>query len=377
MPPISLLMKPASSMCNMRCRYCFYADVASHRAVANYGFMEADTLETLVRQALEVARDSCSFAFQGGEPTLVGLDFYRRLVDLQNQYNVHRVQIFNSIQTNGYLLDESWAAFFARHHFLVGLSVDGPAEIHDAFRMDEAGAGTHTRLMQAVALLRQFQVECNVLCVVHHTVARNGRKVYNFFKQKGLRYIQFIPCLDGFQGEEPPPYSLTARRYGEFLKTVFDQYYADFKRGSYLSVRTFDNYIMMLLGQPPEACGMRGTCSCNLVVESDGSVYPCDFYVLDQYRMGNIRQQSLEELLHTEPARRFVEESLPVDPACRNCRWLQLCRGGCRRNREPFVEGRPGRNQLCEAYRSFFEYAYPRLRELAALAAQRQKRGGM
>lgn len=367
MPAMSLLIKPASSLCNMRCKYCFYADVAENREVKNYGMMSEKTLEEMVKKALSYAEGQCTFAFQGGEPTMEGLEYYRRLVELQVKYNVNKVAIYNSIQTNGLVVDEAWAEFFAKNKFLVGLSVDGPKDIHDSFRVDSAGGGTHNRVMQTVNLFNKYGVEYNVLCVVNNYVARHGSKVYKFFRQKGFRYLQFIPCIDAFDDDESHDYSLTAERYGEFLKTTFDEYYFDMKNGNYTSVRTFDAYIEMLLGRRPGTCGMSGVCTSYYVVEGDGGIFPCDFYVLDKYNMGNLLSQSFEQMAASPAAKQFVEESLHVDEACGKCKWQSLCRGGCRRDREPFVDGRPGLNKYCKAFSGFFEYAYPRLKELAML----------
>lgn len=367
MPPLYLLVKPASSLCNMRCKYCFYHDVVSHRQLQSCGMMEDSTLEAMVRSALQYADGDCAFGFQGGEPTLAGLDFYRRLLKLQKDYNVKGLRIHNSIQTNGMLIDDEWAGFLAENDFLVGLSIDGPKDIHDQFRLDSAGKGTHSRLMKTVSLLKKHNAAFNVLCVVNNAVARYGRRVYNFFKQQGIGYLQFIPCLDPLD-DSSYPYSLTAERYAGFLKMTFDLYYEDVKNGSYVSIRNFDNYVSLLMGQPAENCGMNGVCSCCCVVEGDGSVYPCDFYVLDRYCMGNVHTQSFDQMIHSDTAAAFVAPSRYVDEACRACRWFPICKGGCRRHREPFVKGRPGLNRFCAAYQAFFPYALPRLRKLAAIA---------
>ena len=367
MPPINLLIKPASSLCNMRCKYCFYADVASHRDVGSYGIMDTKLLEELVKKALDEAEGFCGFAFQGGEPTLAGLDFYKTLIELEKKYNKKRLPIHNAIQTNGYVINDDWARFFTDNNFLVGLSLDGNRELHDSMRLDANGNGTYNRVVRAAETFDKYNVQYNILCVVNNLVARHPQKVYNSLRRYG--YLQFIPCLDGFD-REVRDYSLDPKRYANFLKFTFDNYYSDFRSGHYVSVRNFDNYIMMLSGRPPEACGMTGQCTCYFVVEGDGGVYPCDFYVVDRYRLGSIAENSFAELRESEPARRFVDESKHIDKDCRECEWYPLCRGGCRRNREPFVGGLPAKNIYCEAYREFFDYAYPRLCELARIAAR-------
>lgn len=367
MPPITLLIKPASSLCNLRCRYCFYHDVASHRETASFGVMREELLETLVRKALEQADGQCMFGFQGGEPTLAGLDFYRRLVQLQKQYNTRGIRIINTIQTNGMLIDDEWAEFLAGHEFLVGLSLDGTREVHDHFRVDENGTGTYDRVVAAAKRLEKHHAEFNILCVVNNYVARYAKQVYQNLKKQGFRYIQFIPCLDPF-GEETQKgqeYSLSLERFTVFLKSTFDLYYQDFEKGDPVSIRTFDNYVTMIAGYPPESCGMAGVCSCYFVVEGDGSVYPCDFYVLDRYRLGHVEQDNFPDMMHTEAAKKFVAESDYIDEACKACRWLSICRGGCRRHREPFIDGHPRKNIYCQAYQAFFEYAYPRMERMA------------
>lgn len=364
MPPLSLLIKPVSGLCNMRCRYCFYTDVAQNRCVEHYGIMTDEVLTQLVKTALADAQGSCTFVFQGGEPTLAGLGFYRRLIELQQEHNVHGVQIFNSVQTNGYTIDEEWAKFFAEHHFLVGLSLDGPKDVHNYMRQNSAGEGTFDRVMEAVKLFNRYKVEYNILTVVNKRVAENAKAVYSFFRSRGFRYLQFIECIDPFDSL-PRDYSLTAKDLEQFLKTTFDEYYKDFQKGQYISVRGFDNYISMLMTGRAESCGMNGVCSAYHLIEANGDVYPCDFYVLDRYRMGNIMTHTLGELSASPIAREFVRESYPIREECRRCKWYPLCHGGCRRNREPFVNGKPGLNRFCEAYKGFFEYAYPRMESMA------------
>lgn len=367
MPPINLLIKPASSLCNMRCRYCFYADVSSHREVPSYGIMSGETLRTLTERALAHAEGFCGFAFQGGEPTVAGLDFFRQAVALQKELNTKKLPVHNAIQTNGLVIDDEWAAFLAENRFLVGLSLDGDAKVHNDLRPDAHGKGTYGRVMRAAQLLQKHGCEYNILCVISSPVARHAGRVYDHLKRH--RYLQFIPCIDEFEGG-PSPLSLSADQYAQFLKVTFDRYYHDYMAGQYTSVRTFDNYVQMLMGHPAENCAMNGTCTCNIVVEGDGSIYPCDFYVLDRWRLGNIRQDELPALLASETAAQFVESSRAVPDECRACQWAALCRGGCRRDREALGQEGLGLNRFCEAYKAFFSYGIDRLREMARVAAR-------
>ena len=268
---VSLLIKPASSGCNMRCKYCFYADEANIRSVKFYGNMTKTVLESLVKRAFDSATGFVTFSFQGGEPTLVGLDFYKKLIELQKKYNARGVQVSNAIQTNGYIIDDEWASFLAKNDFLVGLSMDGTAEMHDKFRLDCAKKPTFERVRRTADLFEKYGVRFNVLCVVTEQTARNPRVVYDALKKYG--YIQFIACLDGLEGGKSD-YSLTPSSYAKFLIETFNGYYLDFLSAKPVSVRNFDNYVMMLLGGQPENCAMRGVCTPTLVVEGDGSVYP-------------------------------------------------------------------------------------------------------
>ncbi len=362
MPPIHVLIKPASSLCNMRCAYCFYADVAEHRGQKSYGVMSEETLEALTARTFADATGSAGFMFQGGEPTLAGLAFFEKAVALQRRYNARRIPVLNTIQTNGLLLDADWARFLRENNFLVGLSMDGDAATHNENRRDAAGAGTWSRVTRAADLLARHGCEFNILCVVTRAAAEHGQRVYNALKR--YRYLQFIPCIDGF-GADGSGLSLTADAYGRFLCATFDAYYADFMRGQYVSVRAFDNYVQMLRGRPPESCAMRGVCGGNLVVEGDGSAYPCDFYVLDEWRLGNVRETQLSELMGSERAKAFVDGSRAQDPGCAGCQWALLCRGGCRRDRQPDAVSPLGRNRFCASFRTFFAYAAERLAEMA------------
>ena len=372
MPPVNLLIKPASSSCNLRCKYCFYHDEAENRTTPNYGMMKPELLEQLVKKSLEYADHTCSFAFQGGEPTLAGLSFYQKLIGFEEKYNGKRLKIFNAIQTNGMLITEEWARFLADNHFLVGISLDGPKEIHDANRTDARDEGSFNRVMKAIDLLNKFKAAYNVLLVVNARVARHADTVYNFYQKRGFQYLQFIPCLDPLNAAPGGnTYSLSAAKFAHFLKSFFDSWYRDILRGNRVSIRYFDDLAGIFMRRRPVTCGMAGECRCHLVVEADGSVYPCDFYVLDEWRLGNIMDQDLQSIQNSPAGRKFVEMSRTADPKCLECKWADLCLGGCRRDREPFIGDRPGLNRYCEAYSEFFAYAEKRLRQAASIFSGR------
>jgi len=362
---LSIMIKPSSSNCNMRCNYCFYNDISDKRAKKSYGFMNFKLLEIIVQKALKEAEEECTFAFQGGEPTLVGIDFYKKLLEYEQKYNQKNIRINNTIQTNGLVIDEEWAHFLAQNNFLIGISLDGPKGIHDLYRVDNQGEETFQRIIKAIHLFDQYHVKYNILTVVTAQVARHIHKIYNFFKNKNFTYLQFVPCLDPLDEESGGyRFSLTPEKYSYFLKTLFDLWYVDIMNSHVISIRYFDNLLQLLMGYPPEACGMAGHCACQFIIEANGGVYPCDFYVIDQWYLGNIKDQSFSQLLNSSAAQQFVQSSNYVDPVCRECPWFSLCRGGCRRWREPFINGKPRLNYLCPAYQEFFRYTIDRFNNI-------------
>ena len=372
MPPVSLLIKPASSLCNLRCKYCFYHFISDSRMIKSYGIMSDETMEVLVKKALDYADNTCTFAFQGGEPTLAGLEYFKKFVETVKKHKTKSINVNYALQTNGIAIDEDWAAFLADNNFLTGISLDGFKDIHDSSRLDSRGKGSFNKVMEAINLFNRFHVEYNILCVVNSYTARHVHKVYNFFKKNNFKYLQFIPCLDPLNeipGEHD--FSLTPERHTHFLKNLFDEWYNDIIRGNMTSIRYFDNLVGMLMGYPPESCGMSGICTAYFVVEADGGVYPCDFYVIDEWYLGNIRDIGYNDLKNSEKSKEFMEISKYIDPSCRECSFYSLCRGGCRRSREPFLDSRPALNYYCSSYKAFFEYAGNRLQELACVFSRR------
>jgi len=371
MSSLSLLIKPASSLCNMRCEYCFYRDVADHRVRQSYGIMSAETTEAMLKNVFLHARDSVSFTFQGGEPTLAGTAYFEKFHALVEAYNIRKLPVSFSMQTNGLELPEEMIALLAKHRYLLGVSLDGMDKLHDSLRKDRAGRPTAVKVNRTLHLLDSYGVDYNILCVITREVAEKGEAVYKCFRGRNLRFLQFIPYIPEFGKEaESHPYTLDNARYAGFLSTVFRLYSRDYLQGNYVSIRQFDNFVRIAAGQQPECCGMGGRCFANLVVESDGSVYPCDFYVLDPWRMGNITHDPIPELLSSPAAKSFVEMSLAADASCGNCEYFPVCKGGCRRHRE-LPDGTIGRNRYCEAYKAFFKRNMPMLLELATKLRKR------
>ncbi len=364
MNSMTFLIKPASSLCNMRCKYCFYEDVARSRTVRHMGIMSRDTARCIVSETFRMVSPGgmITFMFQGGEPTLAGLDFFRDFIALEKQYAIPGVQIHHAIQTNGICLNEDWASFFRDHGFLVGLSMDGSQAIHDLFRVDAGGNGTWERTVAALRLLEQYQVETNLLCVVTRQAAKKPQQVYKSLVQLGGHPLQFIPCLDPLDRRRGSlSHSLTPELYGKFLCSLFDCWYQDWKAGRYISIRTFDDYLRHLMCMPPSSCAASGSCGHYLVAEGDGSLYPCDFYVLDQWHLGNINDCTIKQALSSPNSQAFLQEGSRRPVECRICRYLPICRGGCKRDWQE-----NGSNYYCSSYLAFFPYAIPRLLEMAA-----------
>ena len=329
MKTINIMLKPASSLCNMRCRYCFYADVSAMRDVHSFGIMSDETLIAIltnVRGETE-AGDSVQFTFQGGEPTLAGLPFFRRFVSLTSDWKDVRVSY--ALQTNGLLLDDGWCAFLAEHRFLVGLSLDLLPHAHDAVRVDERGAGTYERICAGMACMKKYGVEFNVLCTLTDEAARHPKQVWEQIVRLGIDFTQFTPCLGNLEGDTP--YALSPRLFASFYTELFAYWYADFQRGKHRSIKFFDDVVNLLVLGVPTSCGMNGACHPQLVVEADGSVYPCDFYCLDEYKLGNITVQPLSELMQSPALSAFLHRPHRMPDLCGKCRYRQFCGGNCKR----------------------------------------------
>ncbi len=368
MPPVSVLIKPASSRCNMSCSYCFYCDEAEKRSQRSYGSMSDATLKNVIRRTMLRAEGMIGYAFQGGEPTLAGLDFFQRALELERQYAKNPIRVENSLQTNGLLLDEAWCRFLAENHFLVGLSLDGTKEIHDSLRRTGSGEPTFERTVRAAERMDAFGVDYNILTVVTPRVAADLRTIYSFYRDQGWEYQQYIVCLDPLG--EPfgrSGYSLSPKKYGQFLIDLFDLWYNDLLEDRQPYIRQFENYVALAAGRIPESCDMRGTCGIQYVVEADGSVYPCDFYVLDDYRLGNFNEDRLDAIDAARSRIGFVERSCRLDPACLECPYYRLCRGGCPRSRERCADSDVYKNYYCEGYRMFFSHSYEKLTEIGRL----------
>lgn len=364
-PPRSfhVMVKPRGPICNLDCGYCYY--LSKERLYPGSDFrMPDDVLESFTRQYIEAQRvPEVTFGWQGGEPLLMGIDFFRRAIELQGRYRRPGMRLINSIQTNGVLLDDAWCRFFQRHDFLVGLSLDGPRELHDAYRRDKGGAPTFERVMHGAALLQQHQVAFNVLTTVHAANAGHPLDVYRFMRDEvGAEFIQFIPIVQrhnktGFQeGTELTGRSVTGRQYGDFLIAVFDEWVRhDVGR---VFVQIFDVALAAWMGQRPGLCVFEETCGLGLAMEHNGDLYACDHFVEPRYRLGNIQETPLAELVASERQRRFgLSKRDDLPRVCRECDVRFVCNGACPKNRLLAVPGDGRRlSALCEGYKAFFTH---------------------
>lgn len=363
---ISVMIKPASSLCNMRCKYCFYHSLAHSREVSSYGIMTADIAENVVKKALDLCDGgSVYFAFQGGEPLLAGKDFFKNFVSLADKYNVKKSKIHYSLQTNGTLIDDEWAEFFASRDFLLGVSLDGDQDA-DRYRVDADLGYTFPAVRKSLDILKEHNVDFNILIVATGYTAKHVESVYRYLTSQGFKYLQFIPCLRPFGDESESELYMTVDQYGDYLIRLFNLYVKDYVRGDYTSVRHFDNAVRLFLGEKPEQCGTEGHCSHQFVIEANGNVYPCDFYCLDEWLLGNVTDDSFEDMANSEKAKKFIKESLSCPDKCKSCNLYRMCRaGGCKRTRED--------RDYCLAYKKFYNSCLPLFRVFLGEKSERRK----
>jgi uncharacterized protein len=352
--PFQLLIKPASADCNARCDYCFYLRVGREMYTERRNRMSDAVLERLVSSFLGLRLPLSVFSWQGGEPTLMGLPFFERVVELQKQHGKGGQLVGNALQTNGLVIDKQWARFLGEYRFLVGLSLDGPREIHERYR-----GKSHHKVMRAARLLREHHVAYSVLCCVSHANAGRGREVSRWFVENGFFALQFIPIVetDPTTGRLAD-FAVTGEEYGRFLCDVFDEWA---ERGwGKISVRIFDAMLNRAIGAPIHFCPLGERCDSYLVVEHNGDVYPCDFFVRPELKLGNIMETDLPAFFETEKAKAFSAAKKAYGSECAACEYLDVCYGGCQKDR---LDG--ARSSLCAGYRMFFAHTADKFAELA------------
>ena len=375
MKPLNLvLVKPAGPDCNLDCTYCFYLDRSALFTSTPIHRMTDTVLEEMIRQALSGRERHVSFVWQGGEPTLMGLPFFQRAIDLQRRYGNGK-SVSNALQTNGLLLDGSWAAFLREYKFLIGLSIDGPEHVHDHYRRARGGQGSWAAAVHSARLLQDHGVEVNGISVVTDHAARFPEEIYRFHKELGLNFMQFIPCVetDPSDPSRAAGYSVSPEDYGRFLTRMFDLWQADFDGEiATTSIRYFDSVFHTYVGLDAPECTLMQTCGVYLVVEHNGDVFTCDFFVEPRWKLGNVMEGDLSAMLNAAPQHEFGEMKSDLPAECVSCRWLRSCRGGCTKDRLRDPRD-AGMNHFCASFKMFFEHADGRLREMASAWTSRMR----
>jgi uncharacterized protein len=386
MQPFTLLIKPSGSDCNLDCKYCFY----KHRA-AEVGRgkqrMSDEVLEKLIKDYMQLKFPLAGFAWQGGEPTLMGLDFYKRAVELQKQFGIAGQEVGNSLQTNAVLIDDRWGHFLHENNFLVGISIDGPKEFNDYYRLDNSGAGTFDKVLRAINTCKEHKVEFNTLTLLNNINADHPDRVFDFLIENGVRFLQFIPCVELDPAtNKVTDFSITPAQYGEFLCRIFDRWF-DFgptrlgearRSPTKLSIRDFDSILSYYVTGKHTICTFDKQCSQYIVIEHTGDAFTCDFFVEPKWRLGNIFETPIQKLATDSKKRAFARAKQNLCNKCLVCRHLAVCRGGCMKdrvmldagylildeNRESRIEVRE--SYFCESYKRFFDYTIPKFVQLAA-----------
>jgi uncharacterized protein len=358
LPGFHLMAKPAGSRCNLSCQYCFYLRKGELYPESRFR-MSDKVLDEYTRQTIEAHRiPEVTFAWQGGEPTILGIDFFTKALDLQKTYCKPGMVIHNTIQTNGVLLDDEWCKFFKKNRFLVGISIDGPRELHDACRTDAAGKGTFDRVMQGLALLKKHTVDFNILCTVNAVNGDHPLEVYRFFRDEAqAQFIQFIPVVErDSQTGTMTPLSVLPEQYGKFLIGVFDEWVKHDVGTIY--VQHFDTALANWYGEPHGICVFSPTCGSAMVIEHNGDIYSCDHFVDQDHLLGNILEAPVIELVNNDRQRHFGRDKREKLPEyCKKCPVLFACRGECPKNRFAVTPGgESGLNYLCDGYRMFFSH---------------------
>jgi len=361
-----IFAKPVGAICNLDCKYCYYLE-KEHLFSKGESLRMADDLleEYIVQQIAASAQDEISFSWHGGEPTLLGLDYFEKIVTLQHKHRPPDRIISNGIQTNGTLLDEKWCRFLKREKFTVGLSLDGPRNLHDSYRVTKGQEPTHREVMRGYNLLRQYRIPSDLLCVVHAQNVHHPLDVYRFFKQIKAQYIGFLPLVERSTDGVVSERSVSADALGSFLCTIFDEWLQqDIGR---VMVQMFEEVARTAMGQEHALCIFRQSCGDVPVIEHNGDFFSCDHFVTEEHRLGNIRQVALLELLESMQQRAFGQAKWDRLPGyCRACEVLDLCHGGCPKDRFLQTEdGEPGLNYLCAGYKQFFKHTQPFSNELA------------
>ncbi len=364
MPVYSLLVKPSSADCNIRCTYCFYLEKKELYPGKHRHQMTAEVLERMIASYMETPQPTYSFGWQGGEPTLMGRAFFERITEFQEKHGRRGSSVANGLQTNGLLMTDELAAHLAKYRFLVGVSLDGAAEIHDRHRLTESGRGTHAQVLRGIETLKRHDVEYNILTLVSAANVHRGREVYRYLRDElKVGYHQYIPCVEFDEEGSLAPYAITAAQWGQFLLDVFDEWHGgDEER---VSIRLFDSILTMLVEGTANTCVMARNCRQYFVVEHNGDVYPCDFFVDKEKLLGNVMRDRFDDMWNSLVFRDFGRNKRRWNAACRECRYLRLCAGDCQKMRYRTTEDPSHLSHLCEGWKRFYGRTLPEFEKLS------------
>ncbi len=366
MQPFTLLIKPSGSDCNLDCKYCFYKHRSPEIGTGTQRMTDR-VLEKLIKDYMKLAFPVSGFSWQGGEPTLMGLDFYKRAVELQKKYGQSGRQVSNALQTNAVLLDDKWCTFLHENKFLVGISIDGPKKFHDYYRKDHSGRSTFDKVITAIENCKKHNVEFNILTLLNNKNIDHPDELFDFFIENDIRYLQFITCVERDpETGEIADFSITPAQYGQFLCRIFDRWHDH--GPDKLSIRTFDSILAYCVAGKHSICTFDKQCSAYIVIEHTGDAFCCDFFVEPKWKLGSIFETPIEKLATSTKKRQFARAKQQLCDKCLVCSCLAVCRGGCMKDRAAATDNGDWNRQsyLCEGYKRFFDHAMPRFMQLAA-----------
>lgn len=355
-----IFVKPVGADCNLGCKYCYYLEKSSLYGGAGNGRMSDIMLETYIRQHIEATTDNqITFSWHGGEPLLAGIDFYRKIMDLQKHYVQDGKSVINGIQTNGTLIDDKWCKFFSENNFVIGISLDGPAFLHDRYRTGRDGRVTWEEVMMGYNMLSKYKVSTEIICVVNDYNVMYPLQVYRFFKSLGIKYITFIPLVESVGGRLVSKKTVPAEDYGAFLTLIFDEWKAE--DVGKIKIQIIEEALRISFSQDHTLCIFKEVCGGVPVVELNGDFYSCDHYVDQDYLVGNIAIRSIAEMIDSPEQLLFGEKKFTGLPGyCLKCDVREMCNGGCPKNRIiKTPDGIPGLNYLCKGYMQFFRHIKP------------------
>jgi len=351
MKPFSLLIKPTSADCNLRCEYCFYIDHIKNGS--DNPRMTVETLEILIKSYMDTDQNKqYAFGWQGGEPTLMSLDFFKKVVELQLKYAPPGSSISNGIQTNATMITEELAKFFGEYKFLLGVSLDGPDYLHDYYRKTIGQKQTHALVIRGIERLKQYGVEFNILTLINDQTVKKAKEIYHYHRDNGFFFHQYIPCVEFDENGDPRPFSINGEEWGMFLSDLFDEWIKeDVKK---VSIRLFDSIIEFLVHGRYNICYMGESCAQYFVVEYDGSIYPCDFFVRKDLLLGNLKTDSWEDLFKSKEYQDFGGQKANWNKECELCPYLSLCHGDCQKFRFGAPINSKEMSTLCKGWKMFY-----------------------